>query len=76
MVRASEEGRPIDNFAEGSVSKELVVRKTFDNEGFGYHKITVEKPPRPLDEMAANIKVHSMLWENSWNPILTRFYGW
>jgi type I restriction enzyme M protein len=31
---------------EGSVCKELVVSKVFDNEGFGYHKLTIERPLR------------------------------
>lgn len=30
----------------GGVEKELVVSKLFDNEDFGYHKITVERPLR------------------------------
>lgn len=46
--------RVYENFADGEsraftlggVEKELVVSKLFDNEDFGYHKITVERPLR------------------------------
>ncbi|ARM30796.1 class I SAM-dependent DNA methyltransferase [Prosthecochloris sp. HL-130-GSB] len=34
------------NFTVGGQEKELVVSKVFDNEDFGYHKITVERPLR------------------------------
>jgi type I restriction enzyme M protein len=34
------------SFTLGGVEKELVVSKLFDNEDFGYHKITVERPLR------------------------------
>ena len=34
------------SFLQGGQEKELVVSKLFDNEDFGYHKITVERPLR------------------------------
>ena len=34
------------SFALGGKEKELVVSKVFDNDDFGYHKITVERPLR------------------------------
>ncbi|MCC6581094.1 MAG: SAM-dependent DNA methyltransferase, partial [Phycisphaeraceae bacterium] len=37
---------PTQSGAEGSTWKQLVVSKIFDNEDFGYHKITVERPLR------------------------------
>ncbi|WP_330508567.1 class I SAM-dependent DNA methyltransferase [Pseudomonas putida] len=38
--------RPITPAADGQIWKELIVSKVFDNEDFGYHKITVERPLR------------------------------
>jgi type I restriction enzyme M protein len=38
--------KPEIELPESSVCKELVVSKIFDNEDFGYHKITVERPLR------------------------------
>ncbi len=37
---------PGDNAPEGQQWKQLVVSKVFDNEDFGFHKITVERPLR------------------------------
>lgn len=37
---------PTTSAPEGQIWKELVVSKVFDNEDFGYHKITVERPLR------------------------------
>ena len=37
---------PTDDAPEGQQWKQLVVSKVFDNEDFGYHKITVERPLR------------------------------
>ncbi|HPH13696.1 MAG TPA: class I SAM-dependent DNA methyltransferase [Burkholderiaceae bacterium] len=37
---------PTGNTPEGQTWKQLVVSKVFDNEDFGYHKITVERPLR------------------------------
>ena len=37
---------PTGNVQEGQQWKQLVVSKVFDNEDFGYHKITVERPLR------------------------------
>ena len=37
---------PIGDAPEGQQWKQLVVSKVFDNEDFGYHKITVERPLR------------------------------
>jgi type I restriction enzyme M protein len=37
---------PTEPAPEGQTWKELVVSKVFDNEDFGYHKITVERPLR------------------------------
>lgn len=37
---------PTGNAPEGQTWKQLVVSKVFDNEDFGYHKITVERPLR------------------------------
>jgi type I restriction enzyme M protein len=37
---------PAGNAPEGQTWKQLVVSKVFDNEDFGYHKITVERPLR------------------------------
>lgn len=37
---------PEEDLPDGSVCKELVVSKVFENEDFGYHKITVERPLR------------------------------
>lgn len=42
-LRTTSPGTPT---SEGQVWKELVVGKVFDNEDFGYHKITVERPLR------------------------------
>jgi type I restriction enzyme M protein len=42
-LRTTSPGTPA---SEGQVWKELVVGKVFDNEDFGYHKITVERPLR------------------------------
>lgn len=39
-------GAPAEPAQEGQTWKELVVSKLFDNEDFGYHKITVERPLR------------------------------
>ncbi|MEI6890671.1 MAG: class I SAM-dependent DNA methyltransferase [Pontiella sp.] len=38
--------QPTGILPEGSTGKELVVSKVFDNEDFGYHKITVDRPLR------------------------------
>lgn len=38
--------QPEGSLAQGVVCKELVSSKVFDNEDFGYHKITVERPLR------------------------------
>ena len=37
---------PAEQAPEGQIWKPLVVSKVFDNEDFGYHKITVERPLR------------------------------
>ncbi len=37
---------PTDDVQEGQQCKQLVVSKVFDNNDFGYHKITVERPLR------------------------------
>ncbi len=37
---------PSGNTPQGQTWKQLVVSKVFDNEDFGYHKITVERPLR------------------------------
>jgi type I restriction enzyme M protein len=37
---------PTDDVPDGQQWKQLVVSKVFDNEDFGYHKITVERPLR------------------------------
>jgi len=60
----------IKKFTKDEVQKELIVSKVFDNEDFGYHKITVDRPLR-LNFIANAERIALLEFQNGFANLAT-----
>lgn len=57
-------------FIIDKIKKELIVSKVFDNEDFGYHKITVDRPLR-LNFVASDERIEMLEFQNGFINLAT-----